>query len=89
MFELLENSAEFSEYSRDTANDGSSKIVASRELPVPEDGTLDISLEFFDEDEQGPNEKSKKYVVSIAYVTRHETNTLKRYVLKQSAQRFQ
>jgi hypothetical protein len=56
---------------------------------VPEDGTLDFSLEFFDEDEQGPNENSKTYVVSIAYVTRHETNTLKRYVQKQSAQRFQ
>ena len=52
---------------------------------MPEDGTLDISLDFFDEDEQGPNEKSKKYVVSIAYITRHETNTLTRYVQKPSA----
>jgi len=55
-------------------------MISSRELPVPEDGTMDINLEFFDADEEGPNERSKKYLVSIAFITRHETNMLKKYV---------
>jgi eukaryotic translation initiation factor 2C len=77
---LLENSPEFSQYASYTANDGSAKMISSRELPVPEDGTMDINLDFFDADEEGPNERSKKYLVSIAFITRHETNMLKKYV---------
>lgn len=81
IFDLLELSPEFSPFAKGSANDGSTKLISSTLLPIPDAGTLDIAVRLYDEDEDGPNEHSKTYEVSIGFVTEHDTATLQRYVL--------
>lgn len=74
----MEKSPSFSEYAKFTANDGASKLVSSRKLPFPDNETMDVAVELYDEEEDGPNAKSKKFTISLQLVIEHETATLQR-----------
>jgi hypothetical protein len=76
VFDLLEESPVFSEYAKYTASDRSSKIISAKELPIPENGTLDFVIKYYDEDEDKPSANAPTHVLSLSFTTTHDTSNL-------------
>ncbi|KAF8314791.1 Piwi-domain-containing protein [Clavulina sp. PMI_390] len=80
LFQLLEQSESFQEFASFTANDGSQRLVSMKDLQVPPSGTLDIPIQFYEEDQTGPSAQSKTYVLSIGPGKPHDTASLQKYL---------
>ena len=64
LFEILEEMPEYQQYKPYVAHDYAAKLVAARRLPQP----LVFEIFYFEDDEDGPNERSKKYTIEITFV---------------------
>lgn len=77
VFELLEECVDFEKYKNFIAHDGSSKVIAARQLPQP---LVILDVPYYDEDEDGPDENSKTYSFEFNYVQTLDLSTLVKYV---------
>ncbi|KAF8523721.1 Piwi-domain-containing protein [Hysterangium stoloniferum] len=80
LLEIVENTPELSQFKNFVAHDGSEKLVASKKLPAPNNGPLDVSVKLFDEDEKGPDNKAKTYVISFSYVSEINSSNMNEYL---------
>jgi hypothetical protein len=67
LLQILEDSPQFAQFKNYVAHDGSEKLVAARKLPSPNNGTLDVTVKLFDEDETGPDDKAKSFLISLSF----------------------
>jgi hypothetical protein len=67
LLQILEDAPQFVQYKNLVAHDGSEKLIAAEKLPAPDDGLLEVSLQLFEEDETGPDDKAKSYIISLLF----------------------
>lgn len=79
IYNLLEATPEFAHFRDHIVHDSANRMIASRRLPIPAQGTS-ISLRYFDEDEPGPTPRSVVYTLTITYNTQLDTHSLSRCV---------
>lgn len=76
LLEILDATPEFQKFKAFLAHDASEKLIATRKLPQP----LEFTVKLFDEDEDRANERSKTYLISIAFIKEINIDNLYRYV---------
>lgn len=79
IFAILETSPEFAPFKDHVVHDNASRLIASRRLPIPDEG-ITIVVRHYDDDEAGPTARSTTHTLTIAYNTRLDTESLNRYV---------
>lgn len=78
VFQLLEASA-FGKIKHLIATDYAKTIIAPSRLSLPDD-RLQVEVTYYDENQAGPTEKSKVYMVTIQLVQKIEPSDLQKYV---------
>lgn len=80
LFQLLEDAPAFAPFKSHVVHDSGGRIISSRILPIPPTGVV-IHIRHYDSDEDGPNERSMTYLMTIAFNTQLDTDHLNRYPL--------
>lgn len=78
LLQILEDTSEFQSYKSIVAHDWSEKLLAAKKLPSPNNKPLEMTVKLFDDDENGPSEKSKTYTITISYVNEIDCDNLNR-----------
>ncbi|KAG9014147.1 hypothetical protein FRB94_014240 [Tulasnella sp. JGI-2019a] len=79
IFNILETSPEFAPFKGHIVHDNASRMIASRRLPIPDQG-ISIIIRYFDADEPGPTVRSIAYTLTIAYSCQLDTEGLNSYL---------
>ncbi|KAG9124555.1 hypothetical protein FRC07_011142 [Ceratobasidium sp. 392] len=74
-------SAEFAPYAASASHDSMRRLVSLKKIPVTGVAQVfSVSVTFFEEDEDGPNERSKNYRISLKLTTEHRTTEMTKYL---------
>ncbi|KAH7333964.1 Piwi domain-containing protein [Rhizoctonia solani] len=81
LLELMMSSSEFASYAAFAAHDNMKRLVSMKEIPVTGAAQVfSVAITYFEEGEDGPNERSKTYRISLKPTTVHQTGDMTKYV---------
>lgn len=77
IFQLVEASPSFEPFKDHIAHDSSKRLISSKQLPITGD-VLKIKIKYYDENQYGPNDKSKEYSVRLTLTGSLDPKELKK-----------
>ncbi|EUC64487.1 argonaute-like protein [Rhizoctonia solani AG-3 Rhs1AP] len=78
---LMMTSSEFAAYAAFASHDNVKRLVSMKEIPVTGAAQVfSVPITYFEEGEDGPDEKSKTYRISLKPTTVHDTAEMTKYI---------
>ncbi|KAG8690952.1 hypothetical protein FRC08_010309 [Ceratobasidium sp. 394] len=81
LLKLFMTSSEFAPYAASASHDNMRRLISLKKIPVT--GAAQVfsaAVTYFEEDEDGPNERSKNYRISLKLTTEHQTSEMTKYL---------
>ncbi|KAG9089375.1 hypothetical protein FRC06_001577, partial [Ceratobasidium sp. 370] len=81
LLKLFMTSPEFAPYAASASHDNMRRLISLKKIPVTGAAQVfSISVTYFEEDEDGPNERSKNYRIALKLTTEHQTSEMTKYL---------
>ncbi|CAE6447538.1 unnamed protein product [Rhizoctonia solani] len=81
LLELMMTSSEFAPYTAFAAHDNMKRLVSMKEITLTGAAQVfSVAITYIEEGEDGPNERSKTYRISLKPTTVHQTGDMTKYV---------
>ncbi|QRV95662.1 protein argonaute 5 [Ceratobasidium sp. AG-Ba] len=81
LMQLFMTSPEFAPYAASASHDNMRRLVSLKEIPVTGVAQVfSIRVTYYEDDEDGPTEKSKDYRISLKASTKHDTSEMTKYL---------
>lgn len=81
LLELMMSSPEFAPYAASASHDNMKRLVSMKKIPVSGAAQVfSVAVTYFEEDEDGPTEKSKNYRISLKLTAEHDTSEMTQYL---------
>ncbi|KAG8740062.1 hypothetical protein FRC10_004782 [Ceratobasidium sp. 414] len=81
LLSLFMTSPEFGPYAASASHDNMKRLISLKNIPVTGAAQVfSISVTYFEEDEDGPNERSKNYRIALKLTTEHQTSEMTKYL---------